>query len=207
LEEESRPVPEAKRTIAAFDFDGTITTRDTFIDLLIRTFGAVRFAAGCLRLSPVLAMYKIGLVPNNVAKERLFSHFFASMDVSTFRGYCDDYSLNRVNGIASRSCLERVDWHRGQGHELVIVSASIDDWIRPWALRNHFSRVIATHVETRQGRLTGRFSTANCYGIRKVERFLSEYPGKDSYYLYYYGDSRGDSEMILLADVGTIAGW
>lgn len=200
----SRPVPETKRTIAVFDFDGTITTRDTFIDLLIRTFGAMRFVVGCVRLAPVLVMYKLGLISNNVAKERLFSYFFSAMDANTFRNHCDDYSLNRIDRITSRACLERIEWHKDQGHELVIVSASVEDWIRPWASRNLFNRVIATRAETKQGQLTGRFATENCYAGQKVERFLAEYPEKKSYYLYFYGDSRGDVEMVQLADAGSM---
>ncbi len=193
-----------KHPIAAFDFDGTITRRDTFVDLLIHTFGVGRFTSSCIRLAPLLGMYKLGLISNGATKQRLFSLFFSGMDVRVFESLCEDYSLKGIDLITRTACLEKIEWHRGEGHELVIVSASVENWIKPWALKNSFSRVIATRAEIKEGRLTGRFATENCYGPRKVERFLAEYPEKDSYYLYFYGDSRGDNEMIQLSDIGTL---
>jgi phosphatidylglycerophosphatase C len=96
--------------------------------------------------------------------------------------------------------LSRCDWHRRQGHRLVCVSASIGNWIVPWALGHGFAQVIATQIETDGGILTGRFRGGNCYGPEKVRRFLEIFPERDHYTLFVYGDSRGDEALLSLAD-------
>ena len=93
---------------------------------------------------------------------------------------------------------------------MAIVSASIDNWVRPffYQLTAHSVsdfRVIGTKVEAdSNGRLTGRFLTNNCYGPEKVRRVLAEYPQlaaqRSSYVVEAYGDSRGDKEMLAFAD-------
>jgi phosphoserine phosphatase len=60
--------------------------------------------------------------------------------------------------------------------------------------------VIATEPEIKNGVLTGRFSTPNCYGQEKKRRFLEKYPDRDRYILYVYGDSNGDKELLEMAD-------
>lgn len=93
--------------------------------------------------------------------------------------------------------------HLSQGHEVYIVSASMAEWIRPWASENGVNRVIGTKPEVdADGRLTGRFASTNCHGREKVRRLLEREPCRESYDLYAYGDSRGDKEMLEFADHG-----
>ena len=60
--------------------------------------------------------------------------------------------------------------------------------------------MVGTKVEVRNGRLTGRFLTYNCYGVEKVRRILRIYPNPDDYEFIALGDSRGDREMLAFAD-------
>ena len=86
---------------------------------------------------------------------------------------------------------------QAEGAEVVVVSASIDNWVKPF-----FSHliVLGTQVETADGRLTGRFLTDNCYGQEKVNRLRALYPNRSAYYLIAFGDSRGDKELLAYAD-------
>jgi HAD superfamily phosphoserine phosphatase-like hydrolase len=86
---------------------------------------------------------------------------------------------------------------RSEGVEVLIVSASIDNWVQPFFPD---VKVIGTQVEVRDGRLTGRFLTKNCYGQEKVNRLLELYPDRREYHLIAYGDSKGDKEMLTFAD-------
>jgi phosphoserine phosphatase len=61
-------------------------------------------------------------------------------------------------------------------------------------------KVVGTQIEVKDGRLTGRFLTKNCYGQEKVNRLLSLYPHRQDYCLVAYGDSRGDKELLSFAD-------
>lgn len=190
----------ARHVIAAFDFDGTITKKDTLRDIIVTSFGFGRFCLGLVRLSPVLSKFCLGLVGNDSAKERLFRTFFGGLSYDAFESMCRGYSLRRIDMIVRQEASEKIVWHRKAGHELVIVSASVDNWVKPWAEKEGFSRVIATVPEVRDGYVTGKFASSNCFGREKVRRFLYEYPHRADYILYFYGDSYGDLELLKVSD-------
>jgi len=195
-------IMEYKYTIAAFDFDGTITKRDSLNNLIIYEFGLFKFITAILKFLPLICLYKLGIVENRISKEKLFHFFWAGISEEEFKRICVKYSLNRINKIVKQDCLEKIEWHRKQGHRLIIVSASVKDWIEPWAKLNLFDDVISTKVESNNGILTGRFKTENCYGKEKLNRFLEKFPKREEYFLYVYGDNRGDKEMLEFADKG-----
>ena len=99
--------------------------------------------------------------------------------------------------------MDRIRYHKSKGHEIVIISASIENWIRPWAIRKQIDNVIGTKIDLDNSQhLTGKFLTKNCYGQEKVNRLLEAFPERDAYTLYAYGDSKGDRELIEFADFG-----
>lgn len=193
-----------KDIIAVFDFDGTITRRDTLNDLIICNFGVLKFALEMFKLSPIILLYKLGVFPNEKPKQKLFSHFFKKMKEEKFNDICRKYSLERIDNILRKSTLEKIKWHKKSGHKLIIISASTDRWIKPWAEKEGFSDIICTDVEVKEGLITGSLKGKNCYGREKAERFLKKYPERNEYYLYAYGDSRGDRELLKIADKGEL---
>ncbi len=191
-----------KYTIAAFDFDKTITRIDTLNDLIIYKFGMRKFIRKMIELSPLLFLYVLKIIPNYVAKQKLFASFFAGLMEEEFNELCRDYSLNRIKNILRHEAIKKIEWHKKEGHKIIIISASMENWIKPWAEENSINEVIATLPEIKNSLLTGRFATKNCHGKEKVERLLEKYPEKEEYFLYAYGDSRGDRELLRLADKG-----
>lgn len=184
----------------AFDFDGTLTDRDTFIEFIKFSRGFGPFFVGFLRFLPLLALMKMGLYPNWKAKQRVFSHFYRGMSVESFDAFCRDFCKERLPRMLRPSMLRKIAEYAGRDCELCIVSASIDRWIRPWAQTVGFSSLLCTEIEVEKGVLTGAFLTANCYGQEKVNRLLTRYPERNEYYLIAYGDSRGDRELLAFAD-------
>lgn len=191
---------EVKNVIAAFDLDGTLTRGDTFSDLVLHTFGYPKLVAGLVINSPIFLKYLLGIASTQTAKEAMFAYYFKGWRVEDFDGRCRTYSQSRLPRLMKEEALSRCDWHRRQGHRLVCVSASIKNWIAPWALDHGFTQVIATEVETDGGVVTGRFKGTNCKGPEKVRRFLELFPERDRYTLFAYGDSRGDEALLSFAD-------
>lgn len=95
--------------------------------------------------------------------------------------------------------MERVRWHQNEGHDVVIVSASMAEWLQPWCDQNSIV-LISTRLEVKEGRLTGRFATKNCYGPEKANRVKAAYDLSRYDHIFAYGDSRGDRELLALAD-------
>ena len=183
-------------TIAAFDFDGTITKRDSLLLFLKFSKTKAQLFWGLIVLSPILLLYVLKIYPNWKAKQKLFKWFYKGLPITTFNRICQDFSEILSNEICIEA-QEEIAWHKDQQNQIVIISASIENWIKPWALNIGIKNVLATKIEVdKKGLLTGRFLTKNCYGKEKVNRLLAAYPITEDDLLYAPGDSRGDKELL-----------
>lgn len=193
---------EKQRTIAIFDFDGTLTTKDTLLEFIKFVCGIKAFYIGFLLHSPLLIWMKLGIYPNWKAKQKVFSWFFKGMPYTTFAKYGENFA-KVVKTMMKETTLDILRKHQSEGADIYVISASVDEWVRPFCTLLGVKDVIATQIETdSKGMLTGRFASPNCYGKEKVRRFLEAEPSRSEYYLYAYGDSRGDKEIISFADNG-----
>ncbi len=187
------------KNLALFDFDGTITTNDSLIKFIRFAVGDVKFIFGMILLSPMLTVYKLKLIPNYKAKQYMLSYFFKGMSEEKFMQVANEYSLNQIKTILRPKAIEKITWHKKQGHKIVIVSASIECWLKPWCDENNLN-LIATKLEIKRNIITGKFLTKNCYGMEKVNRIQELYKLSDYDYIYVYGDSHGDKELLALGD-------
>lgn len=190
-----------KPVVAAFDFDGTLTRRDTLLPFLRYLLGDAQVVRHALMLSPTLAGYGLGLVSNSIAKERVFVQCLSGMRTDVLQREGERFASYVLPGLLRHETLQRLEWHRQQGHRCVAISASLDIYVRPWAEKTGFDDVIATHLESHEdGIVTGKLSGANCFGIEKVRRLEALLGAREGYSLYAYGDSRGDKELLSSAD-------
>lgn len=194
---------ETKPVVAAFDFDGTLTRRDTLLPFLIHALGTPAVMRHALILSPTLAGYGLGLIRNDVAKERVFAQTISGTDIGVLRDKAAEFAEHKLPGLIRPEAIRRFDWHRKQGHRCVVISASLELYVKPWALKAGFDDVLASRLETREdGSITGKLSGGNCFGIEKVRRLEALLGARSGYTLYAYGDSRGDKELLSAADHG-----
>lgn len=191
------------RKIYAFDFDGTLTTKDTLLEFIRFAKGSGQMFRGFLLFSPLLLLMKLHLYPNWKAKQQVFSYFFKGMNIDDFNALCTHFAeqnkhLLRPAGIEKvRQAVEE------EQATVLIISASIDNWVRPFFDEiDKKIQVLGTQIETTEGRLTGQFTTKNCYGQEKVNRLTALYPHREAYDLIAFGDSRGDKELLDFADKG-----
>ena len=188
-------------TITVFDFDGTITQKDTLLKFIKFSKGIWQFYFGFLLFSPLLVAMKLKIYPNWKAKQRLFSYFFKGISIEKFNDWGNAFS-SEIDKMLRPKAIDMVKSYKKTGAKTVIISASIENWIKPWAEKASVDTVLATKIETNNNVLTGKFLTKNCYGQEKVNRLLAEFPNRDEYQLVVYGDSRGDKELISFADKG-----
>lgn len=194
-----------KKKLYCFDFDGTLTTSDTLLEFIKYAKGRGRFLMVFLMYSPLLVLMKLHLYPNWKAKQQIFAHLFAGMRIEKFDALCRGFAeesqhLLRPKGITLM--------HEAlvAGAQVFIVSASIDNWVRPFFdIRNLKGvQVLGTQIEVEDGKLTGRFKSNNCYGKEKVHRIAEVLKSfeRSEYEIEAFGDSRGDKEMLAFADKG-----
>ena len=191
------------RNIYAFDFDGTLTTKDTLLEFIRFAKGSGQMFCGFLLFSPLLILMKLHLFPNWKVKQKIFSYFFKGMKIDDFNALCTRFA-ERNKHLLRPAGIEKVRQAIAEEHTTVlIISASIDNWVRPFFDENDKKiQVLGTQIETKEGRLTGQFTTKNCYGEEKVNRLTALYPHREAYYLIAFGDSRGDKELLAFADKG-----
>lgn len=198
-----------KKKVYLFDFDGTLTSADTLLEFIRYACGRRRFFIGFTLFSPLLVLMKLHLYPNYRAKQRLFAWYFKGMSIDNFDLVCRRFAHHNQR-LMRQKALDRLREIFHNNETLCVVSASIDNWVRPFfdniskASRSDF-RVIGTEVEVdTDGVLTGRFRTHNCYGAEKVRRVLEAMPqlksNRDDFWVVACGDSRGDKELLEFAD-------
>lgn len=190
----------ALRQVAAFDFDGTISRRDTLVPFLATVAGRSRVLGASVRRAPQLAGMVLGRVDRDREKERLIRTLFAGRASAEVAEAGVAYAARLWTSQRFRpEALGRLRWHREQGHEIVIVSASLDVYLGPLAPRLGVDHVISCTLEQMDGTLTGALEGGNVRGPEKVRR-LDAWLGSREVELWAYGDSAGDEELLARAD-------
>lgn len=207
-------------TIHAFDFDGTLTKRDTLIEFIRYVKGNKEFLLGFLKHLHLLILMKIGFMPNWKTKRIIFQYFFGGMALEKFNEYGEKFAKDKASLLRKKG-MAAVNKALMDGEQVVIISASIENWVVPFFTHPQplpkggesdsptpntqllpTIKIIGTKVQVVDGKLTGRFLTKNCYGEEKVRRLLEHYPNRKEYKLVAYGDSRGDHALLDFADEG-----
>ena len=194
-----------KKKIYCFDFDGTLTTSDTLLEFIKYAKGRGRFLMVFLMYSPLLVLMKLHLYPNWKAKQQIFAHLFAGMRIEKFVALCRGFAEESQHLLRPKG-ITLVHEALVAGAQVFIVSASIDNWVRPFfEIRNLKGvQVLGTQIEVEDGKLTGNFKSNNCYGKEKVHRIAEVLKSfeRSEYEIEAFGDSRGDKEMLAFADKG-----
>lgn len=186
-----------RQNIAFFDFDGTISEKDSLFLFVKFLVGKKRFYWGIFTHLHILLGYLMGILKNSYAKERLSRYYFKGYEIQEFLLECEKF-LPVLKVILKDSALKRLHWHKEQGDKIVLVSASFREYLIPLCAELDID-CIATVLEVKDEKLSGKFSTPNCYGREKVRRIQEKYNLNDFDKIYAYGDSRGDREMLDLA--------
>jgi len=190
--------------IAAFDFDGTLTRRDTLMPFLARGLGWPGFLWVLLLCSPWLAAFALRLIPNHVAKQKLLLATLENKTMVEIDDWTNRWLANDFPGQLQSWTMARLAKHKQAGHCCVMVSASPDIYLKRVSQQLGFDALLCTEMALVDSRLTGLMKTPNCHGEQKVLRLKAWMAGHfgaaaDGAVLYAYGDTAGDKPMLRLA--------
>ena len=190
------------KTIVAFDFDGTLTSHDTFLKFIQFTKGNLFFYANVPIIGFIWLLSIVKIWNTHKAKECVFSYCFKGISLIEFNQFSVDFAM-KINRMLQPKAIQAIENSLSQGYEPIIISASVANWISPWAKSKNIQTVIATTIAIdSNANLTGKFSSKNCVNQEKVNRLLELYPDKSKYKLIAYGNSIGDKQLIEFADEG-----
>jgi len=182
--------------VAVFDFDGTLTGRDSLLVFLRHAVGICRLLWGLLLVSPQVVWSRLRGKARSGAKQRLLQYTLGGRSREWFGHKCSTFA---AASLLRPEMYAEVEKCRASGLIPVIVSASVGEWIYPAADALGIETVVATRLETdSQGFLTGRFDGPNCSGAEKVRRLIQHF-GPDVRVEVCYGDSSNDRDIMAIA--------
>ena len=190
-----------KERIAFFDFDGTITTKDTMLEFIRFYSGDVRFYLGFLVTSPLIVAYKIGIIKKKTAKQQFLGFFFRGESIEKFESKCREFAELVIPRLLRPKAVTEIEKLKAAGAKVVIVSASAENWIRYWANEKGID-LMGTRLAVKNGKIAGTFDGENCYGDEKVCRINEQFNLGDYQEILCYGDTAGDKPMLALATHG-----
>ncbi|HET9088774.1 MAG TPA: HAD-IB family hydrolase [Acidimicrobiales bacterium] len=188
-------------TVAAFDLDGTLTEGGSVFKWLAHVAGRRATYGAAARLAVPLAIGGLRSGPTaDRVKERLFRALLTGRDaaevVDESRIFAHEHLESKVRPLTH----ERLRWHLAQGHDVVLVSASPEIYVRVVADEVRAHGALGTRLAVDPlGHLTGGYLGLNCRGeekMRRLREWIEERHGTDDVSIYAYGNSRGDRRML-----------
>ena len=205
-----------RATVAAFDYDGTLTDSGSVLPFLVSLRGLLPVLRAVVRYSPALLRAAVagGAAADDV-KEKIFTRLLGGLPVAEVDRLSAEFAARHLRRHLREDVRRRLEWHRRQGHHTVIVSASPEAYVGPAGELLGVDGVVATRLAVGGGGLlTGGYEGKNCRGAEKYARLvvhlrsqgLLSNNGGGQPVLWVYGNSRGDLRLLNAADHGVDCG-
>jgi phosphatidylglycerophosphatase C len=193
-----------RRVVAAFDFDGTVTDRDTLVPFLVLGFGRARVIAVFAALAVTGLGVLLRLVTIDEFKVRVLRRLVAGVPAQRLRALGPVHA-RAITPWLRPSALHRIAWHRARGDVLVLVSSTLDVYLRHVGAELGFDVVLSSRLQVRRGadgvaRFDGELDGADCTGPEKLRRLAALVGDLSTVELHAYGDSAGDAALLAAAD-------
>ncbi|WP_448552923.1 HAD-IB family phosphatase [Thalassotalea montiporae] len=189
--------------LALFDFDGTITTVDTYTKFLLNTTPLYRIVVGALVLSPFILLHKLGRYPTAKLRPKLTFFAFWRRKVASTKQQANNFSAKFMDSVIFDRALTEIRWHQTQGHEIAVVSANVNIYLAAWCRRhqvNLISSELAVQKHWKNLRYTGKYLNGDCSNEKKALAVQSHYELANYSHIYAYGDTQEDMPMLALAN-------
>lgn len=208
------PAAKGVPIVAAFDFDGTLARGSSELWFLLRLRGVAPVGAAILRLLPKLVKGAVlGGPAADAGKQALFARLLAGLPARRVDVVAADFAERHLRRRLRPEVHDRLEWHRKQGHLVVIVSASPECYVRVAGELLGADATLATRLQVGGNLLTGRIEGHNCRGAEKYARLVGwlrteglHGNGSAHPVLWAYGNSRGDLRLLHAADHGVDTG-
>jgi HAD superfamily hydrolase (TIGR01490 family) len=187
------------KELALFDFDGTISFKDSMFDFILFSFGKKRFYLAFIVLSFSFFKFFMKIIDSKKMKRIFINYFLINLTKQKIYYLGNQYYQKRINSIIRKKAIDKINWHKSMSHDVYIVSASLDIWLYDWAKEMNI-KLISTRLGFKGEKYIGHFDTQNCNGLEKLKRIKCEIDLENYSNIYAYGDSNGDKNMFSIAN-------
>lgn len=184
--------------LALFDFDGTITYRETMPHFMCLAVRPHRKWLGSLLLMPFLLGYKARIVSGSVVRALICSLGFWRIPTQELEAHGKHFAQHVLPTTLRPEAMERIAWHKQRGDTIVVVSGGLDLYLRHWC-QQHGIELLCSALEQRDGRFTGRYLGRQCVRDEKARLVQERYPLSKFSRVFAYGDTPEDHALLALA--------
>ena len=195
---------ETHKNLALFDFDGTLCKKDSFTGFIFYALSKRHIVKQGLKLLPWIQAYYLNFYPAHAMRPKLFYGMFKDTDYTEIQKIAEEYAQHLIQELDPKF-IQQLQLHQALGHDVVLVSASIDLYLKPLCQLLGID-LICTETEVRESRLTGHYQSADCSRMEKKKRISQQYPIAEYAYIYAYVNSEEDLEMFSLAQYTYMVG-
>lgn len=185
--------------LALFDFDGTITDRETMPAFMHEAVRSRRLLIGKIVLSPLILGYKARLVSGRLVRAAICLFGFRGVPAAELESHGERFASDHLASWLRPEAMARIAWHKARGDRVVVVSGGLDVYLRHWC-RQHGVELLCSSLEEREGRLTGRYLGRQCVGLEKARLVRTHFPLERFTRVFVYGDTPEDRALLALAD-------
>ncbi len=184
--------------LALFDFDGTLTDRETMPDFMHAAVRPGRLWLGKVLLLPLIVGYKARLVPGVVVRAAICFAGFWRVPVAELEAHGEGFARLFLPGTLRPEAMARLAWHQARGDTVLVVSGGLDVYLRPWCQAQGVA-LLCSSLAHEGGVLTGRYRGGQCVRGEKARRVREAYPLANFGRIHAYGDTPEDRELLALA--------
>jgi HAD superfamily hydrolase (TIGR01490 family) len=192
------------KNLALFDFDGTLCLKDSFTGFVFCAHSKRHILKQGVKLLPWIQAYYLKLYPAHAMRPKLYQAMFSDQDANEIQNLAEAYAKTLPQHF-DVAIYRQLQQHVALGHDVVLVSASLDLYLIPLCQRLKIA-LICTQTEQTQGRLTGEYASPDCSRMQKQQRILAELDLSQYQQIYAYGNSEEDQDMLALADYPYMVG-
>lgn len=184
--------------LALFDFDGTITDRETMPDFMRMAVRPHRLVSGWLLLLPFVLGYKAGIVSGTAVRSAICFWGFRGIPVQELEAHGRRFADGFLPATLRPEAMARIAWHKARGDVVVVVSGGLDAYLEPWC-RGHGLHLLCSSLEQRGGMCTGRYKGRQCVRREKARLVAERFPPAAYSRVFAYGDTAEDRELLAMA--------
>jgi HAD superfamily hydrolase (TIGR01490 family) len=189
--------------LVLFDFDGTLTTRDTirpFASYLCNASGRSGFTRASVDLS--LLLLKLHLTSNHTFKQRFLQLLVQGLPAGRVQKWAEQFHATHLESIQNRPVVELLLEHTAAGDDVYLVSSNFDFFLQPLQQRWNLKGILATQTEVLDGCFTGCIVGRACDGREKLTRVVASFGERNAREAVAYGDSRSDCFLLDFVRTG-----
>ncbi len=181
-----------------FDFDGTLTYKDTMF-LYLKFYNPSKYKVQFIRHIPLFILLKLKLADAEKVKKSFIGSILKGQSKSKIEQKSQAFFEEYYPNIFRENALDFIKNINRENTESYIVSASLNIWVQPFAEKFQMP-LLATRAEFRNDVFTGNFVGKNCNGKEKVNRIKEAVANKKFDKTIAFGDTSGDRQMLNWAN-------